>query len=127
MKRYTPIGGIGFRETPDGPFCLWDDVRKTQEGRVWPMSTYTRTHTEDGPRDHNGFPVKVGTVVYLPSGWTNDTPNPWRPASVVGLSFIGGRHYLELDGCDTYRLLASLVSVVQPYPPNTPAHGGASA
>jgi hypothetical protein len=105
-------------------FCMGEEAKDKamrEENLVRAMEAeYIKIYYRQGsfPKDCNGKQIKASSVVYLPNGWHGDKPNPWKKAYVVGLSIINGVYYLELEGCETYRVIASVVSVVQPYPKN---------
>jgi hypothetical protein len=86
-------------------------------------ATYISTH--DMPSDCNRNPLRVGMTVYLPDGWNGDTPRPWVPAVIKGISFIGGTYYLDLEGVMIHQCAARSVSTRNPYPPNAKISGHA--
>jgi hypothetical protein len=55
-------------------------------------------------------------IVYLPDGWNGVHPRPWKAHLVCGISFIGGRYYLDFDGYPVHQCAAHSVCVYNPYP-----------
>jgi hypothetical protein len=71
--------------------------------------------------DCNGNHLRVGMMVYTPDGWCGDKPRPWKSAVICGVSYVGGKFYLDLEGSIIHQCRDISVSIVNTYPPNAKA------